>query len=156
MIGIHKANTEENTMKHSLMPAAARRLDTLRVIPKASLAGLYILPAVSLLAILSACAGTPAPTEQMAVSSAALGRAGSAGAMEMAPVEMQMAREKLDKAKLAMTKEDFDEARQLAQQAQVDAQLAEAKSRSGTARKAAGELREGIRVLSEELDRKNK
>ena len=41
-------------------------------------------------------------------------------------------------------------------QAQVDAQLAEVKSRSGTAGKAAGELREGTRVLREELDRKNK
>lgn len=37
----------------------------------------------------------------------------------------------------------------------MDAQLAEAKSRSGKARKAAGELQEGVRVLREELDRKN-
>lgn len=63
----------------------------------------------------------------MAVSSAALGRADSAGAMEMTSVEMQMAREKLDKAKQAITKEYFDGASQMAQRAQP----AEAQSRSG-------------------------
>ena len=143
-------------MKNPPMPFAALSLDTMEARRKALLAGITILPAILLLLMLNGCASTPAPTEQMAVSSAAVGQAGSAGAGEMAPVELQMAREKLDKAKLAMTKENFDQARKLAEQAQVDAQLAEAKSRSGTARKAAGELREGVRVLREELDRKNK
>lgn len=143
-------------MTHPLTPAATRRFKAVPGSPKSFPTSLLLLPAVALLSILSGCAGTPAPTEQMAVSSAAVGRASGAGATEMAPAEMQMAREKLDKAKQAMTREDFDEARQLAQQAQVDAQLAEAKSRSSTARKAAGELREGVRVLSEELERKNK
>lgn len=69
---------------------------------------------------------------------------------------MQTAREKLDRAKLAMSKEDYDTARNLAEEAQVDAQLAEAKARSGKARKAADELQEGIRVLREELNRKTK
>lgn len=143
-------------MKNSPMPFSALSLDTLERRHKALLGGIVILPAIALLIMLSGCASTPAPTEQMAVSAAAVGKAGDAGAGEAAPVEMQMAREKLDKAKVAMTKEEFDDARRLAEQAQVDAQLAEAKSRSGTARKAAGELREGIRVLREELDRKNK
>ncbi len=106
--------------------------------------------------LLAGCASTPAPTEQLAVSAAAVSRADSAGAATLAPAEMQMAREKLDQARLAMTREDFDNARNLAQEAQVDAQLAEAKSRSGKARKAAGELQEGVRVLRDELDRKNK
>lgn len=106
--------------------------------------------------LLAGCASTPAPTEQLAVSAAAVSRADSAGAATLAPAEMQMAREKLEQARLAMTREDFDNARNLAQEAQVDAQLAEAKSRSGEARKAAGELQEGVRVLRDELDRKNK
>lgn len=106
--------------------------------------------------LLAGCASTPAPTEQLAVSAAAVSRADNAGAAALAPAEMQMAREKLDQARLAMTQEDFDNARNLAQEAQVDAQLAEAKSRSGKARKAAEELQEGVRVLREELDRKNK
>lgn len=105
--------------------------------------------------ILSACAGTP-PTEQLALSTASVNRAGSAGATELAPAEMQMARDKLDKAKLAMTAEDYDKALSLAQSAQVDAQLAEAKARSTKAKKASDELQESVRVLREELDRKNK
>ncbi len=106
--------------------------------------------------LMAACASTPAPTEQMAVSGAAVTRAAGAGGTEMAPAEMQTAREKLDRAKLAMSKEDYDTARNLAEEAQVDAQLAEAKARSGKARKAADELQEGIRVLREELNRKTK
>lgn len=106
--------------------------------------------------LMAACAGVPAPTEQMAVSTAAVTRAAGAGGTETAPAEMQMARDKLERAKLAMTKEDYDRARGLAEEAQVDAQLAEAKARSGKAGKAAAELQEGIRVLREELNRKNK
>lgn len=106
--------------------------------------------------LLAGCASAPAPTEQLAVSAAAVSRADSAGAAALAPAEIQTARDKLDQARLAMTREDFDSARSLAQEAQVDAQLAEAKSRSSKARKAADELQEGVRVLREELDRKNK
>lgn len=116
------------------------------------------LPALlaGMLVLTAGCAGTLPPTEQMALSTAAVTRASSAGVTEMAPAEMQLAREKLDKAKVAMNAEEFDTARRLAREAQVDAQLAEAKARSGTARKAAEELQKGIRVLGEELDRKNK
>jgi hypothetical protein len=102
------------------------------------------------------CASVPAPTEQMALSTAAVARASTAGGGEAAPVEMQTAREKLDRAKLAMVAEDYDKARTLATEAQVDAQLAESKARSNKASKAANELQEGVRVLSEELDRKSK
>ena len=135
-------------MKNPPMPFTALHLDTMETRRKALLAGLTILPALFLLIMLNGCAGIPAPTEQMALSTAAVGQAGKAGATEMAPAELQLAREKLDKAKLAMTKEDFDDARKLAEQAQVDAQLAEVKSRSGTAGKAAGELREGATVIT--------
>lgn len=117
--------------------------------------GLPVLVAAAAM-LVGGCASTPAPVEQLAVSTAAVGRAGSAGGSEMAPAEMQMAREKLDLAKRAMVSEDFDSARRFAQQAQVDAQLAEARSRSVKARKAADELQEGIRVLREELNRKTK
>jgi hypothetical protein len=106
--------------------------------------------------LLLACASTPAPTEQIAVTTAAVARATSSGGPELAPAEMQTARGKLDRAKLAMVAEDYDQAKSLAQEAQVDAQLAEAKARSIKARKAASELQAGIQVLREELDRKSK
>ncbi len=65
-----------------------------------------------------------------------------------------MAREKLDRANLAMTAHKNDDARMFAQQSQVDAQLAEAKANSSKARKAAEEAQEANRVLSEEMLRK--
>ena len=111
------------------------------------------LPAVMALALMAGCASTPAPVAQMAVSSADVARAAGSGAGEVAPVEMQSARDKLGRARLAMTEKKYRLARSLAQEAQVDAQLAEVKSGSSKAGKAADELRESIRVLQEELDR---
>jgi len=60
----------------------------------------------------------------------------------------------MDAAERAMVKEDYLSARQLAEQAQADAELASAMARSAKAQKAAGSLREGIRVLRQEIDRK--
>jgi len=105
---------------------------------------------------MTGCASTPAPTEQMAVSTAAVGTAVSAGGTELAPLEMKTAREKLDRANLAMAAKDYDRAQMLAEEAQVDAQLAGTKARSTKAQKAAEELKEDSRVLREEINRKSK
>jgi Domain of unknown function (DUF4398) len=98
----------------------------------------------------------PAPTEQMAVSTAAVANAVSAGGPEWAAVDMRMAREKLDRANAAMAAKDYANARTWAHEAQVDAQLAAARSRSNKAQKAADVMQEDSRVLKEELDRKAK
>jgi hypothetical protein len=103
---------------------------------------------------LTACASTPPPTEQVAVSTAAVANAVGAGATELAPTEMKLARDKLDRAKLAMVAKDYDSARTLAQEAQVDAGVAQAKAQSAKARKAAETVREDSRALREEMDRK--
>ncbi|MDD1620382.1 MAG: DUF4398 domain-containing protein [Methylococcaceae bacterium] len=100
------------------------------------------------------CASIPAPTEQMAVSKAAVTSANSAGGNEFAPVALKSAMEKMDAAEQAMAKEDYLRARQLAEEAQVDAQLAAATARSAKAQKAARELQEDNRVLRQEIDRK--
>jgi hypothetical protein len=105
---------------------------------------------------MAGCASTPAPTEQVAVSTAAVAHAVSAGGTESAPTEMRTAREKLDRANVAMAAKDYDRARWLAEEAQVDAQLAETKARSTKAQKAADELQEDSRVLREEINRKSK
>jgi len=68
---------------------------------------------------------------------------------------MKSARDKLDRAEVAMAAKDYDRALSLAQEAQVDAKLAEVKADSSKARKAAAELQEDTRVLQEEIDRKN-
>lgn len=112
----------------------------------------YGITAASIMFI-SACASIPAPSEQMAVSKAAVSSANSAGGNEFAPLELKTAMEKMDRAERAMTEEDYLLARQLAEQAQVDAQLAAATARSSKAQKAANALQEDTRVLRQELDR---
>jgi hypothetical protein len=104
---------------------------------------------------MAGCASTPAPTEQVAVSTAAVAHAVSAGGTESAPTEMRTAREKLDRANVAMAAKDYDRARSLAEEAQVDAQLAETKAHSTKAQKAADELQEDSRVLREEINRRS-
>jgi Domain of unknown function (DUF4398) len=117
-------------------------------------------PALSALAVtvitlaVAACASTPPPTDQLALATAAVAHANAAGAQTLAPAEMDMARDKLRRANLAVTAEDFGRARQLAQQAQVDALLAEAKAEAARARKAADEVQAASRALREEMGRK--
>ena len=108
---------------------------------------------------MAGCASTPdvpAPTEQMAVSRAAVNNATSAGGNEFAPLQLKSAMDKMDAAERAMAEKNYGLARQLAEQAQVDAQLAGATARSAKAQKAANALEEGSRVLREEIDRKTK
>jgi len=106
--------------------------------------------------VAAGCASVAPPTEQLAVSKAAVANAVDAGGPEFAPAEMRTAREKLDRANQAMTAKDYEGARSLAEQAQVDAQLAATKARSAKAQKAALAVQEDSRVLREELDRKRK
>ena len=102
------------------------------------------------------CATVPPPVEQMAVAKAAIANAVRAGGSEYASVEMRTAQEKIDRASRAMEKEDFETARWLAEQAEADARLAEKKAQSSKAQKAATVLKDDIRVLREEINRKSK
>lgn len=96
----------------------------------------------------------PAPTEQMAVSRAAVNNASSVGGNEFAPLQLKSAMEKMDAAERAMGEKNYARAKLLAEEALVDAKLAEATARSAKAQKAAEALREDNRVLRKELDRK--
>ncbi|MES2365309.1 MAG: DUF4398 domain-containing protein [Pseudomonadota bacterium] len=100
------------------------------------------------------CASVPPPTEQMAVSKAAVARASNTDTNEFAPLELQSAKDKLARAERAMAQENYQLAKQLAEEAQVDAKLAEAKSQSAKTQKAARDSQESIRVLREEINRK--
>ena len=106
--------------------------------------------------LLAACASTPPPTSEIAVSAAAVAHAAGAGAPAGAPAEMRSARDKLARANLAMTNKDYAEARTLALEATADAQLAEARTEAAKSRKAADEVAEASRVLREEMARKPK
>ena len=108
------------------------------------------------IAALVGCASVPPPTEQMAVSKSAIANAVSSGGAEYAPVEMRSAQDKMDRAGRAMQKEEFQEARTLAEEAQADARLAEKKAESAKAQKAASVTQDDTRVLREEMNRKTK
>ena len=116
-----------------------------------------VVGAISVAAVVMAgCASTPKPTEQIAVSKSAIANAVSAGGSEYAPVEMKTAQDKMDRANRAMEKQDYENARWLAEEAQADARLAEKKADSAKARKAAIAMSDDIRVLREEINRKSK
>ena len=108
--------------------------------------------AIAALSSLGACSSGPAPTEQMAVSRAAVERASGPAASE-APLELASARQKIERANVAMTNKDYLLARQLAQEAEADAMLAEARARATRSERALGEVRESIRQLRAELNR---
>jgi len=112
--------------------------------------------AIGLAAVMAGCASAPPPTDQLAVSKAAVANAVDAGGIEFAPAEMRIAQEKMDRADQAMATKDYERAQALAEQAQVDAQLATTKARSVKAQRAAWAVQEDGRALREELDRKSK
>ncbi|GAB3253254.1 hypothetical protein GCM10027296_20420 [Chitinimonas naiadis] len=82
--------------------------------------------------------------------------AAGAGGTQYAPVEMSLAREKMQRAQKAMLDKDYKLAGDLANQAQADAKLAQSKATSAKAQIAADALQDDIRVLREELDRSSK
>lgn len=111
--------------------------------------------AASSLLVLGACASSPpAPTAQMAVSTAAVAQAVTAGGSDLAPGELRAAQDKLAQANTALVTKDNARALTLAQQAELDARLATARAGAAKAQRAAASVQAGTRALSEEIDRK--
>ena len=107
--------------------------------------------------VLAGCASqqkAPA-TADVAVSRNAVENAVSAGAAELAPQEINAARDKMMRANAALAAKDYKLARELAVQAQADAKLAQSKANSAKATAAANALNEDLRVLREEVERAN-
>ena len=107
-----------------------------------------------LLAMVGCASSQKAPaTADVAVSKAAVENAVSAGASDLAPEEISMARAKMQRASAALAAKDYTLARDLANQAQADAKLAQSKANSAKATAASNALQEDLRVLREEVDR---
>ncbi|MCU7815962.1 MAG: DUF4398 domain-containing protein [Candidatus Thiodiazotropha sp. (ex Rostrolucina anterorostrata)] len=99
------------------------------------------------------CSSTPEPVAEMAAAKTSLIAAESEETLRHAPVAVDRAKQKLKRAATAIAKEEFDEARRLAEEAQADAELAQAiASKTGT-EKAVKELQNSIQVLREEIMR---
>ncbi len=105
-------------------------------------------------AIAAGCATVPAPTDQVAVSKAAIADAVSAGGGEYASNDLRNAQVKIERAEHAMGAQDYTLARSLAEEAEVDARLAATTARSVKAQRAVDEVHASIRALQDELSRK--
>jgi len=101
---------------------------------------------------ISGCS-TANPTEALSRAELKLRTALEARADELAPVDLQRARENLASSKKALAAGRHDEARRLAEIAQAEAELAEAKADAEIARGAADKLRRSIDALRQEMER---
>ena len=109
------------------------------------------------LVALSACSSprkAPAAAD-VAVSKNAVENAVSAGAADLAPAEINLAREKMMRANAALAAKDYALARDLATQAQADAKLAQSKANSAKAQAASNALDADVRALRDEVERAN-
>ena len=105
------------------------------------------------LTLLTACAGTPPPSSEVALTDSALRAAELAGAREHAPIELRAAEATKARLDEAMAEEDYELAARLAEQARTEAELAKAMAESEKSRLALDEVESGIRQMRQEADR---
>jgi len=103
--------------------------------------------------LLTACASNQHLTQQMTETGTVIQQAEQVGAGDYAPLEIREANRKLALARQAFEEKEYDTAERLTEQARVDAELARIKTLSTQSQMAVTELREGIRILEEELNR---
>ena len=105
------------------------------------------------LAGMSGCAGEEkALREQTANTEKSIVSARDLYATINAPLELKLANDKLQAAKAATDKREYDQARNLLEEAQADADLARAKAGSAKAL----QLRDNIKALLREIDKDHK
>ena len=119
---------------------------------------IYLFKRVGTLAVatlLAACSSLPPPVEQMAVTRTTVERVSSApNAVDAAPVELSQAREKLARAERAMNDKDYVAARRLGAEAEADARVAESRASAMRGERALKEIRDSIRSLQDEINRR--
>lgn len=96
---------------------------------------------------LGACASNPVPDEKVAVAQAAVQHAQSAGAADLATVELAAAQDKLKEAQAAAAKHRGRDAIALAERANVDAEVAEATAQEKHSQQAANEVDASLEAL---------
>lgn len=108
---------------------------------------------IVLLGALSACASLPPPNDKIVLAQTSIERAERAGAVELAPIPIRDARDKLSQAKQAISDKDNEVALRLAEKADSDAQLAEALAQTAKADKSVADLNDSLRTLQNESRR---
>jgi hypothetical protein len=115
---------------------------------------LRCLPSVVILSIfqIAGCNTANPPSDSITRAETGLRTAIEARADELAPMDLQRAREKFEASKKAAAAGNNEEARRLAEAAQAEAELAEAKADAEIMRWAAAGLRRSIDALRQEMD----
>jgi hypothetical protein len=102
---------------------------------------------------LSGCSGLAASSrEKISEGDKALTEAKGSNASVNAPVELKAAEDKLEQAKAAFGRKDYDQADRLAEQALIDVDYARTKGTTEKVKKEAEELRQNIKTLRQEIE----
>lgn len=150
----HQGGLRIKTLRHTPTLEPFNPPDTMNQfqMPKRRLSTLAVVFSVVLL---GACASKGVdPVVELTTARASISQAESAGALQLAPVEMLAARDKLSKAQAAARDERYAESRRLAEAAAADADVAERKSRAVKSARAAEELSRANAALEQEAMRK--
>jgi Domain of unknown function (DUF4398) len=108
---------------------------------------------LSMVFLAGGCATAKPPTDILTRAEVQLRTAAEARADELAPMDLQRAREKLESSKKAMAAGRYEEARRFAEAAEVEAELAEAKADAEITWQAADRLRRTSDALRQEMER---
>lgn len=101
-------------------------------------------------AFAAGCATVSPPYEQIASAELAIRRADEVNAQQYAPLDLRIAREKLEGARQALDDKNTKEARRMAEQSLADARLAETKAQTAQAQATTAGIRESIDALRSE------
>ena len=111
------------------------------------------LVAVGAMLIGAGCASVPEPVAEIASARTAIRAIENGDARSLAPVELDRAKSKLQRAEAAVNSGQNAEATRLAEESLADAELATAKTNMIKAEKNAEELERSIAVLRREIER---
>ena len=115
--------------------------------------GLFVVVLALTILGLSGCSGLAALSrDNISEGYKAMLEAKESNASLNAPVELKAAEDKLEAAKAAFDKKDYDNANRLAVQALADVEYARAKGSSEKERKKADELRQNIKTLKQDIE----
>ena len=115
--------------------------------------GLFVVVLALTILGLSGCSGLAALSrDNISEGDKAMLEAKESNASLNAPVELKAAEDKLEAAKAAFDKKDYDYANRLAEQALADVEYARAKGSSEKERKKADELRQNIKALKQDIE----
>jgi len=115
--------------------------------------GLFVVVMALTILGLSGCSGLATLSrDNISEGDKAMLEAKESNASLNAPVELKAAEDKLEAAKAAFDKKDYDNANHLAEQALADVEYARAKGSSEKERKKADELHQNIKTLKQDIE----